>query len=455
MRGPHKTHFLAENAMRIAVSFGWALAGVWAAGVAQLTAADEKPSIVVKFIAESPTSGIQEAIDALPPSGGVVTIPAGEYLLRQSIRVGSNVTLQGAGTATVLGKTKQAGSKLAAAVGEQERSLRVESAAGLTVGDEIGIFDHATVGWLHAHAIIKEIRGDELLLNRRVGRAFDPAKGGAVINYFPAISGRDVSKVVLKDLTIDGQAAENPGPALVCERPKGTPQDLGFTFAAVDLIRVADSRVENVRVKGWPADGISVQGQGAVQGKYRGNVVTKCYVENCRGPGFHAGGRLEDSEFVNNEARHNLGDGFYFCAWVTRITVRNNKFIGNQANGVGGLGDSGDIDNVVEGNLCEANGKAGIFLWDGERNTVKNNTCVNNSQSSPGRFSGIVLTATSGSIVSGNCCLDNQPTKTQKHGIEELANCRGNTVTGNESQGSAAAGFALLGKDGQYSANRK
>ena len=114
-------------------------------------------------------------------------------------------------------------------------------------------------------------------------------------------------------------------------------------------------------------------------------------MENCRGPGFHAGGRLEDSEFRENEARGNLGDGFYFCAWVTRIAVRNNKFVANQGSGVGGLGDSGDKENVVESNVCEANGKSGIFLWDAASNTVKNNTCLNNSQSSPGRFSGITL----------------------------------------------------------------
>ncbi len=410
-------------------------------------------AVAVTPSATSPTGGIQEAVDALAPSGGVVTIPPGEYLLRQAIRIRSGVTLQGAGEKTILRKNKQFGSKLTAVtVGT---TARVEDATGFQEGDEIGFFDRTTVGWLHGHAIVKEVQGNELLLNKNPGGKFDPAGGGAVINYFPAISGRDVSQVVLKDLTIDGRAEENPGPVVVSERPKGTPPDLGFTFAAVDLIRVSNSRVENVRVKGWPADGISMQGKGAVQGKYRGNVVTKCYVENCRGPGIHAGGRLQDSEFVENESRGNLGDGFYFCAWVTRITVRNNKFIGNRGSGVGGLGDSDDKENIVENNLCQRNGTNGISLWDGESNTVRNNICLNNSQREPGRWSGIALAKTEKSVISGNRCFDDQPTKTQKHGIEELVNCRGNILTNNDCRDNAQSGVALAGRDSQHQGNQQ
>ena len=417
----------------VAVHCGVAFAIAFTGMGQPAAAGDDKIVVTVTPSPTSPTTGIQEAIDALGPNGGLVTIPPGEYLLRQAIRVHSGVTLAGAGEKTILRKNKQVGSKLTAVT--TGTAVQVEDATGFQAGDEVGFFDRTTVGWLHGHAIVKEVRGNQLLLNKNPGGKFDPANGGAVINYFPAISGHDVSDVVIKDLTIDGRAEENPGPATVSERPNGTPPDLGFTFAAVDLIRVSDSRVENVQIRGWPADGISLQGKGNVHGKYRGNVVTKCYVANCRGPGFHAGGRLEDSEFFDNEARENLGDGFYFCAWVTRITVRNNKFIGNRGSGVGGLGDSGDIENVVEDNRCECNGTSGISLWNGEGNTVRNNICLNNSQREPGRWSGISLAKTENSIITGNRCFDDQPTKTQKRGIEQLTNCRGNTVFDNDCRG--------------------
>lgn len=398
---------------------------------------------------DSPTAGIQETIDALGENGGVVTIPPGEYLLRQSIRVRSHVTLQGAGEETVLRKVPQVGSKLVAPADAESRSVRVQDAAGFREGDEIGLFDQTTVGWLHAHAIVKGVQGNKLLLDRRLGRAFDPAEGGSVINYFPAITGSGLlSNVVLKDLTIDGQSEENPGPSVVAARAPRTPTDLGFTFAAINLLDATDSRIEGYRIKGWPADGISVQRGG-------GNLVMRCVVENCRGPGYHVGGGLRDSVFSENESRGNLDDGFYFCARVERVVVRGNRFIGNKGSGVGGLGDSGDQYNIVENNLCEGNGRAGIILWDGESNTVRNNTCLNNSQSSPGHWSGILLDKTERSVVSGNRCFDNQQAKTQKYGIEELSNCRANTITDNDCRGNAQSGLALAGQDGQQDGNLK
>jgi len=181
---------------------------------------------------------------------------------------------------------------------------------------------------------------------------------------------------------------------------------LGFTFAAINLLEMTEGRIEGCRVRGWSADGISLQ-------KGARNRVSKCVVENCRGPGYHAGGRETDSEFSHNEARGNHGDGFYFCAWVTRAKVRNNKSIGNKESGVGGLGEGGDIDNIVENNLCQENALCGIVLWDGATNSVKNNTCLNNSQASPGQWSGILLSKTEKSVVSGNRCFDSQRTNTK------------------------------------------
>jgi parallel beta-helix repeat protein len=396
---------------------------------------------------DSPTAGIQEAIDGLGPQGGVIKLVAGEYLLRQSIRVVSNFTIEGAGEQTVLRKGKQTGSKLVASAGDQDRSLRVESAEGLRVGDEIGVFDQKTVGWEHQHAIIKQINGNELLINRRIGRAFDPTAGASVVNYFPAISGLKVTNVIIRKITIDGRGEENPGPSVIAARAERTPPELGFTFAAINLIEATDSRVENCRVKEWPADGISLQ-------RGTGNRVTNCVVERCRGEGLHPGGGLSDSEFSDCIARGNLANGLFFCAGVQRVSVKRNKFIGNKGNGIGDLGHSGDKDNVVEDNWCESNGKNGIALWDGGPNTVKHNTCLNNSQAEPGRYSGIWLAETSESVVSANRSFDNQATKTQKHGIEELTNCNRNTITNNEAGASAAASLRLLGNGSRHADNR-
>jgi hypothetical protein len=63
-------------------------------------AADPRPaSVAVKPYPMSPIGGIHEAIDAFGADGGVLTIPPGEYPLRQSIPVRSDVTLQGIASA--------------------------------------------------------------------------------------------------------------------------------------------------------------------------------------------------------------------------------------------------------------------------------------------------------------------------------------------------------------------
>src|SRR5262249_32867930 len=148
---------------------------------------DETVAVVVKPSTDSPTGGIQEAIDSLSPGGGVVTIPAGEYLLRQSIRLRDGMTLQGSGEATVLRKNKQFGSKLKDT--NSGKTIQVRDASGFHAGEEIGLFDRTSVGWLHGHGVIIEVKGNELFLHKNPGAKFDPANGAAVINYFPAISG--------------------------------------------------------------------------------------------------------------------------------------------------------------------------------------------------------------------------------------------------------------------------
>ncbi|MBM3890038.1 MAG: hypothetical protein FJ388_13055 [Verrucomicrobia bacterium] len=397
--------------------------------------------------AASPTAGIQEKIDALPAAGGVVDLPPGEYVVRQSIRLRSNVTVQGAGAKTVLRKTTQAESKLGALAEPRSRSIRVVNASGFAEGMGIAIRDKEAMGWNVGQAIVTSVRGSELLLDRPLPRTYDPAKKGFVIHAFPALTANGASRIVIKNLLIQDDTIRD----LSLHGPLDNPRArwgvvLPFTVAAIHLVDAADSRVEGCSVLGWWSDGISLQ-RGA------SNTIERCVVQKCGGKGFHPGGGLHDSVFSRNVARGNGDDGLYFCAKVQRVTVRDNEFIGNKANGIGGLGDVGDKFNTVTNNLCADNGLNGIQLCDGGHNTVVNNICRNNSQSAPGRYSGIWLRNTADSVVTGNRCFDNQPVKTQKNGIEELPDCRSNLITGNNCRNNAQSGLVLAGRDSQHNNN--
>ncbi len=151
---------------------------------------------------DSPTAGIQEAVDALPAAGGTVTLPAGEYLLRQAIRLRRGVTLQGAGATTVLRKNKHAESRLAATAQQGSRSVQIVDASGFSAGDQVAIRDKDAMGWNVVQAIVTAVRGNELLLDRRMPRTCDAAKTGFVIHAFPAITADKASGIVIRDLAI-------------------------------------------------------------------------------------------------------------------------------------------------------------------------------------------------------------------------------------------------------------
>lgn len=386
-----------------------------------------------------PVLDIQKAIDALPEGGGTVKIPAGEHVLSRSIQLRSNVTLQGAGPDTVLRKNKQIFGKLTAAASKGSRSVLVENAEQFAVGGQVMIQQYLCCGWDVAQAIVESAAEGELRLDRPLGRNFDPKKGAFAINWFPAITARDKSKIVLRDLTIDGRPDENPGPPeehVKTYWPRGKDTIPGFTLAGIHLVGCTETCVEGCRIVGWPSDGLSMQGG-------KGNSVTRCVAENCLRKGFHPGGGLQDSVFSHNVSRGNGDDGLYFCAKVQRVTVTENELIGNKHNGVGGLGDYGDTFNTVAKNVISGNGMHGVQMCNGESNTVVDNAISNNSQSASGEYSGIWLAGTSKSTVQRNRCFDDQAKKTQKCGIEELANCRENQIADNQCEGNAKTQIVL------------
>jgi len=355
-------------------------AGVGAAEAAATGEGRSTLSVADFASADSPTAGIQEAIDTLPESGGTANIPPGEYVLRQSIRLRSNVTLQGAGPTTILYKKKHAEAKLTVAALQGSRTVQVTSAAGFAAGDQVAIRDRNAMGWNVVQAMVTAVKGNELVLDRPMPRTCEAARMGFVIHCFPAITANDASRMVIKDLAVKDDTVRD----LAMYGPLDVRSKWGvilpFPLAAIHLVAATDSRIEGCTVTGWLSDGISLQ-RGA------NNTVTKCLVEKCTGQGLHPGGGLHDSLFSHNVSRENGDDGLYFCANVQRVTVSENELIGNKANGVGGLGDAGDKDNTVTKNLISGNGMHGVQMAEGDSNTVVDNTVSNNSQAAPGQYS--------------------------------------------------------------------
>ena len=103
------------------------------------------------FDVQSTTCGIAAAIASLPESGGRVRLPAGTYVLRDSVYVPSRVSLVGDGPATVLAIRPLQVAKLAQNVRKGQRVFECRGKSRLQVGNGIGVKDDRRGGWHGTH----------------------------------------------------------------------------------------------------------------------------------------------------------------------------------------------------------------------------------------------------------------------------------------------------------------
>ncbi len=367
---------------------------------------------------DSPTAGIQEAIDSLPKGGGTVFIPRGVYTIRHSIVVGPDVTLQGEGNATVLQRPAPIVFDITTTTpADDPEKVELSSTEGLAVGDEIYLRDATQGGWHARHITIRSI--DEkwitgTLVEGDPKRRYGPTAGALCGTFFPMILIRRCSGATIADLTISG------GTHGV------TPEKMpGFTCSAVHGVHAEDLRVRNVTVRQWPCDGISAQKGSA--------IVTGCIVEDCTGHGYHPGSGIARSIWSNNFSHRNGGDGFFFCQAVRNAVVSGNVFSDNRMNGIGNLSDP-DAYNTVTGNTITGNGQHGIEGFAAIGNVIANNVIRNNSQAGAGKFAGIRLESHKDNSITGNVCLDTQDEPTQLIGIELIDPAGDNTVGSNHGE---------------------
>lgn len=140
--------------------------------------------------AESTTCGIQEAVNALPPEGGMVTIAPGRYVLRQSVVLRTHVTVRGSGSATVLTRPREAYSKLARPARKGDTAVGVQSSEGFRAGDQVAIFDDRMHGWYMGHAILAKVEPGRLTLTAAIENGHPEGdyaleRNAGVVNYFP------------------------------------------------------------------------------------------------------------------------------------------------------------------------------------------------------------------------------------------------------------------------------
>jgi len=410
----------------------------------------------------TPTSGLQEAIDAAPPEGGVVQVPPGEYLLRQSVRLRSRVTLQGAGPSTRLVLAGETATEPTAPGHQGDTCIRVVDTSGFLSGMQISIARRLWYGWdgddLH-QPLVTAIDGDTLHLDTPLPHDCDQGAGTAVANLFPGILVRDQEEVTVRDLVLDGHC-ENLDAArqsVDFAHSGRVPELLGpfcsFTCAAIYAVGCRALRLERVTARRWPSDGFSIQ-------RAAGAFVSQCEASHCRGAGIHPGMSSRHVVVSGSLAHHNAWDGLYLCHNVAYSTFTGNVLHHNGQFGIGGIGwdddpTHSDQGNALTGNVCEANGWAGIQVIKGNRNVLSGNVCRASSQADPGVWPGILLEGARHMVVSGNLCYDDADEHgrepTQSWGVLERDSWDGkvasdhNLITGNSCHGNVRGAAQTVG----------
>ena len=172
---------------------------------------------------------IQQAIDALPASGGLIELFDGTFNFSDDVQITkSNVTIRGAGKSTILKHNPTRWVKLTADSDKGANTVTVQDASQFHVGQLIGItneelsptakgspekYKEALAGTLPYYTtyltqcdmhLIEAIQGSTLTLDRGLERAMSPAGNPRVAPAWVMIKAYAKENLELRDFSIDG-----------------------------------------------------------------------------------------------------------------------------------------------------------------------------------------------------------------------------------------------------------
>ncbi|TAM84694.1 MAG: hypothetical protein EPN47_00855 [Acidobacteria bacterium] len=310
---------------------------------------------------------IQKAVDRVAAAGGgIVLIKAGTYILANSVRLPSHITLRGEGPdKTILKKAPGVGSKLKLDADYGEYKATVEDASGFRPGMGVSVVDRQQrSGWTPSVRTIIRIDGDTLYFNHFLQMDYHVALDGEVFNTFPLIAGFDVTDVKVEDLTADG-SREGSGILDGCQT------------GAIYFFHSTHMTVRNAVARNYPGDGISLQ-------FVEDPLVDHCDSYNNAYLGIHLGTGALRGTVENNQAHENGEDGLYLCWRVQHARYADNRSWNNGRDGIS-LGHK-DSDNLFVNNTSTGNGRAGIFFREQSRSnapdrcTFERNTIADNGR---------------------------------------------------------------------------
>ncbi len=358
---------------------------------------------------------------ALLRAGDTLEIGAGTYTMDDSLLIPSNVSVRGVKGQTILRKSRGVSSLLAEDGDYGESQLRVAEPDKFRPGMGISVLDDTlNQGWDISVTSITAVEGNLLRIHPMTLRDYDlEQKHARVQSTFPILCVMDGENVVIEDLMVDGNKAEN---AYID----------GCRGGAIYMYRARNVTVRNCVARDYNGDGISFQITSNIQ-------VLNSESHGHTGFGVHPGTGSDRPVVKGNRLHHNGQIGLFLCWRVRHGEFSDNVIEDNGEHGIS-IGHK-DTDNVFVNNRVARNGMSGVyfrkesFLNSGHRNQFRNNEILDNGNAQRGY--GFYIEPHAGDIViEDNRIADSRKDKPlQRHAVYKAKGAGAVEVRNNKTEG--------------------
>lgn len=294
--------------------------------------------------------------------GGTVKVLPGEYKLRGSVWLKSNVRILGSGLDSVLVKNPSHATKLAIDSDWYDQEITLTDAAGFEVGDSVCLRTkdphNGGADVLKRTLIAKS--GNRFKLDKALRENYWLMGNSTCASLFPILTGEEIENVVIENICLDGNKANN---------------DLldGNYAGCVFLQDCRDIALRGVTARNYNGDGLSWQICHDV-------TVENCHSHDNTGLGMHPGSGSQRPIMRNNKIERN-NIGIFFCWGVKYGVAENNELDGNVTSI--SLGHR-DTDNLVRKNTVKNSGQVAVLFrpergptFCAHRNRIEENTLIN------------------------------------------------------------------------------
>jgi hypothetical protein len=307
---------------------------------------------------------LQAAVDYVARlGGGTVRILPGTYTLSNAVHLQTGIRLLGSGDDSILLKNESITTNLSEDSDWYDQEITLENADGFNVGDGVCLRtrDPHNGGPDVLKRTLVARSGNRFKLDRPLRENFWLGQDSTCSTLFPILTGEEISDVVMENVTLDGNRANNA--------------NLDGNYAGCVFLQDCNRiTMRGVTARHYNGDGLSWQICHDV-------LVENCHSHDHAGLGLHPGSGSQRPVMRGNRLERN-NIGLFFC-WGVKFGLAEGNTIDGNVVGVS-IGHR-DTDNLVCDNEIRNSGQVGVLFrpergqrFAPHRNRIENNRIVDN-----------------------------------------------------------------------------